>query len=109
MSDADKYRRLNEALGQFWFVGDYTDCDRVIAAIAPDLAVPAIARPRNTAREWHKQIKWEALTEAAMPAGLRDAVRRQNPLDRALWESWHGALSADGPQPGLQDSRGMRR
>ena len=91
MSDDDKYRRLNRALGQFWFVGDYTDCDRVIAAIAPDLQVPAIARPRNTAREWHKQIKWEPLTEADMPAGLRDAVRRQNPLDRALWENWHGA------------------
>ena len=91
MSDDDKYRRLNRALGQFWFVGDYTDCDRVIAALAPDLQVPAIARPRNTAREWHKQIKWEPLTEAAMPAGLRDAVRRQNPLDRALWENWHGA------------------
>jgi tetratricopeptide (TPR) repeat protein len=26
-----------------------------------------------------------------MPAGLHDAVRRQNPLDRALWENWHGA------------------
>ena len=91
MSNDDKYRLLNRALAQFWFVGDYTDCDRVIAAIAPDLGVPATAPPRNTARQWHKQIKWEPLTEAAMPPGLRDAVRRQNPLDRALWESWHGA------------------
>jgi len=91
MSDDAKYRLLNRALGQFWFVGDYTDCDRVVAAIAPDLAVPAIAQPRNTARQWHRQIKWEPLTEAAMSPGLRDAVYRQNPLDRALWESWHGA------------------
>jgi tetratricopeptide (TPR) repeat protein len=91
MSDADKYRRLNRALGEFWFVGDYTDCDRVIAALAPDLAVPAVARPRNTASQWHKQIKWEPLTEAALSPGLRDAVRQQNPLDQALWESWHGA------------------
>src|SRR6266700_5478522 len=91
MSDADKYRLLNRALGQFWFVGDYTDCDRVIAAIAPDLAVPALARPRNTASKWHKQIKWEPLTEEALSPELREAVRRQNPLDRALWESWHGA------------------
>jgi tetratricopeptide (TPR) repeat protein len=91
MSDDDKYRMLNRALGQFWFVGDYTDCDRVIAAIAPDLAVPAVARPRNTAQQWHKQIKWEPLTEAAMASGLREAVYRQNPLDRALWESWQGA------------------
>jgi hypothetical protein len=91
MSDEDKYRTLNRALGQFWFVGDFTDCDRVIAAIAPDLAVPAIAEPRNTARQWHKQIKWEPLTEAAMSPGLRQAVYRQNPLDRALWESWQGA------------------
>jgi hypothetical protein len=91
MSDSDKYRLINQALAQFWFVGDYTDCDRVIAAIAPDLAVPATARPRNTARQWHKQIKWEPLTEAAMSSGLREAVRRRNPLDRALWETWHGA------------------
>jgi len=91
MSDADKYRRLNRALGQFWFVGDYTDCDRVIAAVAPDLAVPAVARPRNTARQWHKQIKWEPLTEASLSPALRDAVRRRNPLDHALWASWHGA------------------
>jgi tetratricopeptide (TPR) repeat protein len=91
MSDDDKYRLINRSLAQFWFVGDYTDCDRVIAAIAPDLEVPAIARPRNTARQWHKQIKWEPLTEATMAPGLRDAVHRQNPLDRALWESWHGA------------------
>ena len=91
MSDDDKYRLLNRALGQFWFVGDYTDCDRVVAAIAPDLAVPAIARPRNTAEQWHRQIKWEPLTEAAMSPGLREAVRRQNPLDRLLWESWQGA------------------
>ena len=91
MSDDDKYQVLNRALAQFWFVGDYTDCDRVVAAIAPDLAVPAIARPRNTARQWHKQIKWEPLTEAAMASGLRDAARRQNPLDQALWETWHGA------------------
>ncbi len=91
MSDPDKYRLLNRALGDFWFVGDYTDCDRVIAAIAPDLAVPALARPRNTASQWHKQIKWEPLTEEALSPEFREAVGRQNPLDRALWESWHGA------------------
>jgi len=91
MSDDDKYRQINRALAGFWFVGDYTGCDRVIAAIAPDLAVPATARPRNTAQQWHKQIKWEPLTEEAMSVGLREAVYWQNPLDRALWESWHGA------------------
>ena len=102
MSDDAKYRLLNRALSQFWFVGDYTDCDGVIAAIAPDLGVPATAPPRNTARQWHKQIRWEPLTEASLSPGLRDAVQRQNPLDRALWETWHGAgfaAAAVRPQP----------
>jgi len=91
ISDEAKYRLLNEALAQFWFVGDYTDCDRVIAALAGDLGVPAAARPRNTARQWHRQIKWQPLTAAALPTELRQAVRAQNPLDEALWQSWREA------------------
>ena len=91
MSDDAKYRLLNRALAQFWFVGDYTDCDQVIAALADDLGVAAAARPRNTAQQWHRQIKWQPLTAAALPAELRQAVRAQNPLDEALWQSWREA------------------
>jgi tetratricopeptide (TPR) repeat protein len=109
MSDDDKHRLINAALAEFWFVGDYTDCDEVIAKSAPDLEVPAAARPRNTAQQWHRQIKWQPLTEAAMSADLREAVDRQNPLDRALWESWHGARfepAAVEPRPLPPGARG---
>src|SRR5207247_2233998 len=59
--------------------------------------------------QWHKQIKWEPLTEEALSPGLREAARRQNPLDRALWESWHGAgfdTAAVQPRPLQAESPG---
>jgi hypothetical protein len=59
MSGAEKYRVLNEMLAGFWFVGSHADCDRLIAAVAPDVGAPPVARARNTAQQWQKQIYWE--------------------------------------------------
>lgn len=91
MAESDKYDLLNRVLAGFWFVADHRACDRLIAAIAADLEVPAAAKRRNTAQQWHRQINWDPLTKAALSPALIDAVRRQNPLDQALWESWRDA------------------
>jgi hypothetical protein len=61
LSDARKYALLNRALASFWFVGDYTDCDRLIASLAAELGVPDTATPRNTARQWQRQVEWRPL------------------------------------------------
>ncbi|MGH7052793.1 MAG: tetratricopeptide repeat protein [Stellaceae bacterium] len=88
---ARKYEILNRMLADFWFVGAHTDCERVIAAIAPDLGVPATATPRNTAAEWAKRVAWRPLNEADLGPAARAAIRAQNPIDAALWETWRAA------------------
>ena len=91
MSGAQKYRILNRMLAGFWFVGSHADCDRLIAAVAPDLGAPPIARARNTAQQWQKQIFWEPLTAEDLSPTQRQAVLSRNLLDTAIWESWRSA------------------
>jgi len=80
MSGAEKYRILNRMLAQFWFVGSHVDCDRLIAAVGPDLGAPPVARPRNTAQQWQKQIYWEPLTAEDLSPAQREAVMTRHPL-----------------------------
>src|SRR5439155_7961848 len=102
MSGAEKYRVLNEMLAGFWFVGSHADCDRLIAAVAPELGAPPVGRPRNTARQWQKQIYWQPLTADDLSPAQRQAVLARNPLDTAIWESWRSAgfdTAAVSPRP----------
>jgi tetratricopeptide (TPR) repeat protein len=78
-------------LAGFWFVGSHADCDRLIAAVGPDLGAPPTARVRNTTRQWQKQIYWQPLTAEALSPAQRQAVLARNPLDTAIWESWRSA------------------
>jgi tetratricopeptide (TPR) repeat protein len=91
LSDARKYDMLNRALASFWFVGDYADCDRLIAALAPVLGVPDAAAPRNTAREWQRQVEWRPLRAEELSPVQHAAILARNPIDRALWHSWNAA------------------
>jgi tetratricopeptide (TPR) repeat protein len=91
MSDAQKYQVLNRALAEFWFVGAYTDCDRVIAAMARELSVPTIAPRRNTSVEWNRQVAWRRLNADDLSPATRDGILAENPIDLALWESWRTA------------------
>jgi tetratricopeptide (TPR) repeat protein len=88
MTEQQKYAALNRALSQFWFVGSYTDCDRLIAAISRDLGLPAVARRRNTAAEWEKRVNWQPKKAAELSPATQEEILANNPLDRALWESW---------------------
>jgi tetratricopeptide (TPR) repeat protein len=91
MSEEQKYEALNEALSRFWFVGDYTDCDRLVAAIAADLDVPPVPWKRNTAAEWDKRVDWQPMTVDKLDVATRITILRRNPIDQVLWESWHTA------------------
>lgn len=91
MADQQKYRILNQMLAGFWFVGEHTDCDRVIAAIAPDLGFPAAAPRRNTAAELQAQTGWRLMTLASLSPAMRHTIRARNRLDQALWEHWRKA------------------
>jgi hypothetical protein len=51
-SDERKYELLHEALADFWFVGSYRDCNRLITAVADDLEVPPVATVTNTSAAW---------------------------------------------------------
>lgn len=91
MADEQKYQRLNQMLAGFWFVGAYTDCDRLIAEIAPGLGVLPTAPRRNTAVELQAQTGWRLLTSDSLAPAMRRAIRARNRLDQALWEHWSGA------------------
>jgi hypothetical protein len=91
MSDEAKYRQLNQMLAGFWFVGAHSDCDRLVEAIGPDLAVPPLAKPRNTSVELQAHTGWRLVTAETLSSVMRERLRACNGLDQALWENWRGA------------------
>ena len=98
--DEEKYRLLNEALAGFWFVGSYHDCDRLLAAVAQDLGIPASAPRRNTTDQWQKRVDWQPLRVADLTPPMRDLILERNPVHEALWQSWrHAAFDAAGSAP----------
>jgi tetratricopeptide (TPR) repeat protein len=110
MTDREKYAALHRALSGFWFVGAHTDCDRVIAAIAGDLGLPAAARRRNTAGDWQNRVAWHGLRADELSPTTCEAILVNNPLDQALWERWRAAgFSPAGIRPRLPQSTGGRR
>jgi len=82
---------LSRALSGFWFVGAETDCARLIAAIAGDLGLQAVARRRNTAVDWQNRVSWHRLRVDELSPKMREAILADNPLDQALWENWKAA------------------
>ena len=91
MPDGLQLSLVQEALAEFWFVGDSTDCDRVIAALAPDLNVPAKAARRNSLAQLRDFVSWTPLTADDLTQAQRDRLMREQALDQLLWETWHGA------------------
>jgi len=90
-SDERKYELLNEALADFWFVGSYLDCDRLIMAVADDLEVPPVATAKNTSAFWERRFDWKPLRADDLTADMRAGILACNPIHAALWQSWHEA------------------
>jgi hypothetical protein len=78
MRDERKYVLLNRMLRQFWFVGAYSDADRLIATLAPDLGVPAVARRRNSAVDWQRRTGWRPLAVGDLSAAERAEIIADN-------------------------------
>jgi tetratricopeptide (TPR) repeat protein len=89
--DSYKFERLNESLAGFWFIGGYEDGDRLLAAIAADLGIPAATQRKNTTSEWRKRVPWRPLRAEELSSAMRDAILAKNPLHDALWHGWRGA------------------
>lgn len=89
--DALKYKLLNEALADFWFVGSYEHGDRLLAALAADLAIPPAASRRNTTEEWRKRVAWRPLRSEELSPATREFIIARNPIHDALWHSWRDA------------------
>jgi hypothetical protein len=88
LSSLEKYVAVNRFLSTFWFVGDYTRCNDLIAALAPNLGVPAMAMARNTCAEWQRRVQWKPLRVDNLTRRMIDQIRQENVLDQLLWETW---------------------
>lgn len=83
MSEADKLDRISEAFEDFWFVGDYRQCDRLIATVSEQFGIPDQA-PRANVLEAKK------LTTDTVPQAMRDRIAEECALDQALYDMWAG-------------------
>jgi hypothetical protein len=88
LSATEKFAEANRFLSDFWFVGDYTRCDELIAALAPTLGVPTTAEPRNTCEAWQQCVRWTPLRTSDLSARMIDQIKQDNILDQLLWETW---------------------
>jgi len=108
MPVGEKWRRLCEALAGFWFVADYRRCDELIAAVAPDLGVPAVAKRVNDEAAWVRTVDWTPIAAADLSDEQRRRIPLENPLDAALYATWaaagHAAAAVrPGPGPAASD------
>ncbi len=94
MPDREKYERLNDFLATCWFVGGHVRCDDLIAALAPELGVPATAERANTGEDWQRKVDWTPLRADDLDAQTKRRIDDDNPVDRLLWESWRDARHA---------------
>jgi hypothetical protein len=85
LSALEKYVAVTQFLSTFWFVGDYTRCNELIAKLGPILGVPGTATAQNTCAEWQGRVRWTPLKVESLS---RQMVDQENVLDQLLWETW---------------------
>lgn len=81
MSAAEKFDRISEAFQDFWFVGDYRQCDRLIATVSDEFGIPDQA-PRANVLESKK------LTVDKVPQTMKDRIAADCALDQAVYDAW---------------------
>jgi hypothetical protein len=91
----EKYVAVNQFLSTFWFVGDYTRCNELIAKLGPKLGVPTTAMTQNTCAEWQSRVRWTPLRVDNLNRQMVDQIRQENALDQLLWETWRDVDQAE--------------
>ena len=97
MPRARKFDLLNRELERFWFVGAYTDGDRLIEQVAAAVGVPPQARKRNATSQWSRRVDWRPLRYKELGAEKMRAIIAQHPVDRALWQTWRTVRDGAAP------------
>ncbi len=91
MSDQDKYDIANAFLANFWFVGDYTLCDDVVAVLGKQLGISGEAIAQNMHRVKSDGAGWQSLALDDLSTGAVALIQRENLIDQRLWETWRDA------------------
>ena len=91
MPDQQQFETIDTALRDFWFVGSYTECGKLIARLAEDLGVPTELRVTNSAEDWSRQVTWEPLRLDSLTPAMRALIIERNAVDQVLWERWGSA------------------
>lgn len=81
MSAAEKFDRLSSALDEFWFVGDYRQCDRLIATVSEEFGIPDQAPRANV-------LESKLLTVDTVPQAMKDRIAEDCALDQAVHDAW---------------------
>ena len=81
MSAAEKFDRISAALEHFWFVGDYRQCDRLIATVSEEFGIPDQAPRANV-------LDTKLLTVQTVPSAMRDRIMEDCALDQAIHDAW---------------------
>ena len=89
-SDQEKYEVVNAFLARFWYVGDYSHCDDLIATLAASLGIANQAVVQNS-RTQSPDDGWVPLDVEDLSSVTIEQIRNDNFIDQCLWESWHGA------------------
>ena len=82
MSERNRFDFMSEHFDKFWFVGDYRNCDNVVARIAEELGVPFEKLPHIHAAP-ENSVRVQDLSDA-----MRERIREENALDQALYDAW---------------------
>ncbi|CAM5766926.1 hypothetical protein LMIY3S_01985 [Labrys miyagiensis] len=86
LTERNRFDFLSDHFQNFWFVGDYRNCDDVVARIAAEIDVPFEKLPRVNAAS-DNSFRVQDLSET-----MRQRIREENALDQALYEAWSKRL-----------------
>jgi hypothetical protein len=86
-----KFDIINRAFSDFWFVGDLSHCNELVASMSRELGINSTLISKNTKEDWQQRVTWRMLTREDLTARQIEMVEERTRLDRAIWETWRNA------------------